>query len=50
MDKLEIIRACKEQLKYENLIDEIAEIIDWGTIVEFILLQVGISILKEVEV
>ena len=50
MNKQEIIKACKEQLKYEELIDEIAETIDWGSIVEFILLQVGISILKEVEV
>lgn len=49
MDKFEMIKACKEHFEYNDIIDEMREIIDWGSIVEFIFLKIGNHFLQEVE-
>jgi hypothetical protein len=48
MDKFEMIKACKEHFKYNDIIDEMREIIDWGSIVEFIYSKIGQKFFEEV--
>lgn len=48
MDKFEMIKACQEHFEYYDIIDEMREIIDWGSIVEFIFLKIGQSFFEEV--
>ena len=48
MDKFEMIKACEKHFKYHDIIDEMREIIDWGSIVEFIFSKIGQHFFEEV--
>ncbi len=49
MDKFEMIKACEEHFDYWDIVkSETQEIIDWGSIVEFIYSKIGQKFFEEV--
>ena len=49
MDKFEMIKACQEHFDYWDVVkSESQEIIDWGSIVEFIYSEIGQRFFEEV--
>lgn len=46
----EIVRKCKEHFNYREILDEMQELIDYGSIVEFVVFEIASAMLKGMDI
>ena len=46
----EIVRKCQRHFKYREIVDEVQELIDYGSIVEFVVCEYAKELLKGIDV
>ena len=44
----ELVNKCKEHFDYRSIVDEMQEIIDYGSIVEFVLFEIANGLLNDI--
>lgn len=46
----EIVRKCQRHFKYREIVDEMQELIDYGSIVEFVVFEIASEMLKGMDI
>ena len=46
----ELVRKCQNHFNYRDIVDEMQEIIDYGSIVEFVVFEIASKMLKGMDI
>ena len=50
MEVEEVVRKCQKHFNYRDIVDEMQELIDYGSIVEFVVFELATAMLKDMDI
>lgn len=50
MEVEELVRKCQKHFNYRDIVDEMQELIDYGSIVEFVFFELATAMLKDMDI